>query len=203
MSFDVAADPVCKIEGCGKPAGGRNTARGWCRSHYDRWRTHGNPLAGNTPRGSCRDFIEEAARGLAGDECLMWPFAQHPDGYGNVNYPGFVTKQAHRIVCILAHGEPPEPGLDAAHSCGNAGCCNPHHLRWATRAENNADKIVHGTQTRGETHPAAKLSDPEVLEIRRRAQEGEAHRTIAASFGISEGYVWAIKSKAQWSHILD
>lgn len=199
----MAADPVCKIEGCGKSAGGRRSARGWCRSHYDRWRAHGDPFAGNAPRGSCKSFIEEAVSGYAGDECLMWPFAQHPDGYGNAYYPGVVTKQAHRVVCILAHGEPPAPNLDAAHSCGNAACCNPRHLRWATRAENNADKITHGTQTRGATHAVTRLTAPEVLEIRRRAEAGEPYKAISEKFGISKGYVWALKTKACWSHLSD
>jgi hypothetical protein len=37
---------VCKIEGCGRP---RN-CRGWCATHYRRWRTHGDPMKVR-PRG--------------------------------------------------------------------------------------------------------------------------------------------------------
>lgn len=34
-------DTLCSIDGCGKPAKGR----GWCASHWWRWRNHGDPLA--------------------------------------------------------------------------------------------------------------------------------------------------------------
>lgn len=201
MRFEVAADPVCKIEGCGKSAKAHGAARGWCRSHYDRWRSHGDPLAGGTVRGACKSFIDYAALAFSGDDCLEWPFGRHPDGYGNTYYPGFRTRQVHRIVCTLAHGEPPAPDLQAAHSCGNTSCCNPGHLRWATRTENAADKVKHGTQTRGESHAVTRLTETEVLEIRRRAEAGESYKAIAASFGVAESYVGAIKRRANWRHV--
>jgi hypothetical protein len=34
----------CLIEECEKPAGVPGTGRGWCSTHYQRWRKHGNPL---------------------------------------------------------------------------------------------------------------------------------------------------------------
>lgn len=34
-------DTICSIDGCGKPAKGR----GWCASHWWRWKNHGDPLA--------------------------------------------------------------------------------------------------------------------------------------------------------------
>lgn len=38
----MANEPVCSIDGCGKPV----NSRGWCGSHYMRWKRHGDPLAG-------------------------------------------------------------------------------------------------------------------------------------------------------------
>lgn len=35
-------EPTCSVEGCPEPV----IARGWCYRHYDRWRKHGDPLAG-------------------------------------------------------------------------------------------------------------------------------------------------------------
>lgn len=35
----TAHKKVCKIEGCGRV----HLARGWCRPHYVRWHTHGDP----------------------------------------------------------------------------------------------------------------------------------------------------------------
>ena len=42
----MSAVPGCKI--CGKPV----RARKWCATHYEKWRTHGDPLY-VAPRASC------------------------------------------------------------------------------------------------------------------------------------------------------
>ncbi len=98
----------------------------------------------------------------AGDDCLAWPFALKSDGYGQLMFRGKNTR-AHRVMCMLAHGEPPHPGYLACHSCGKGreACVNPRHLRWASAYENMADKITHGTHNRGERHVFAQLSDEE------------------------------------------
>lgn len=61
-------------------------------------------------------------------------------------------------MCQKAHGDPPSPKHDAAHSCGRGheGCVNPNHLSWKTKKQNQADRITHGTShlhilTRDET----------------------------------------------------
>lgn len=40
---------MCSVEGCGKPA----KARGWCTTHYARWRKTGNPLGKIRHRNKC------------------------------------------------------------------------------------------------------------------------------------------------------
>lgn len=70
----------------------------------------------------------------------------HQKGYGLIRIDGVMCR-VHRLVCIRRHGPPPTDDLEAAHSCGNAGCVNPRHIRWATRFENAADKKLHGTDS--------------------------------------------------------
>ena len=94
---------------------------------------------------------------------------------------------------ILAHGEPPTPSYEAAHTCGKGhlGCTNPRHLRWATRSENHMDKNLHGTMPKGETHPWARLSDDVIAKIRASKTGMTA---TAKEFGVSRGYVWEIQT---------
>ena len=33
-------DARCTVDGCSRPL----LARGWCSTHYSRWRTHGDPV---------------------------------------------------------------------------------------------------------------------------------------------------------------
>lgn len=42
----VTMSRTCSIEGCDK----RHEARGWCESHYQRWKKHGDPLGGGPPK---------------------------------------------------------------------------------------------------------------------------------------------------------
>lgn len=71
-------------------------------------------------------------------ECWNWTGAIGAGGYGLFKLKGR-SVTAHRLALKDATGED-RPDLQAAHSCNNVRCCNPDHLRWATNAENQADK---------------------------------------------------------------
>lgn len=94
-----------------------------------------------------KEFIHDALTSKT-DECIIWPFAiRKSSGYAAHNYSRSGEKKsvdAHRYVCVLAHGEPSSPTLEASHSCGDKLCINPAHLRWATHKENMKDAIDHG-----------------------------------------------------------
>jgi len=131
---------VCSIPDCGKP----HMARGWCQKHYFRFRRHGDPLGGAI--GDARRYFEEVILNYDGDECLPWPFSTADCGYGRIRIGG--RKQVvSRAVCERVNGPPPTPAHEAAHSCGKGheGCCTKRHLRWATRTENQAERVAHGT----------------------------------------------------------
>ena len=155
---------ICSVDGCERCA----QARGLCHTHYEHLRRSGNlPPARNAPRGAPRALIEaftwiESHASFDSEKCLPWPFACRRRGYGAVAVEGKLLP-AHRYICECVNGPPPTPKHVAAHSCGKGheGCVNPRHLRWATYGENEADKIVHGTDGRGERHPMAKLNSQE------------------------------------------
>lgn len=182
---------TCKIDGCEK----KLFARGWCGAHYMRWRAHGDPLAGRTPNGNLRRFIFEVVLPYEGNDCILWPFGRTPKGYGQ-----FEDGYAHRFICCQAHGEPPTPEHETAHSCGKgtSGCVTKGHVRWATHAENEADKIAHGTLAWGEKQGSAKLTTAEVLTIRSLAGTLK-QREIGALFGVSQTAAGNIILRKRWA----
>lgn len=173
-------------------------ARGFCAKHYTRWQNHGNPTAlHKTPPGVRAEWLEQHVNWTS-DECLIYPFDRR--GYGKATYNGKVI-HANRLMCILVYGEPPPPAsaYDAAHSCGNGHlrCVNPRHLRWATKKENSADRIIHGTMNWGSRHGSAKLTEEKVRAIRSLLPKKPQH-VIAAQFGVTQTVISSIKLGNTW-----
>lgn len=185
----------CSVSGCGRLA----QKRGWCNPHYNRWYRHGDPTGSDPRRGAPMRFIREVAKHHDGEECLIWPFSRLANGYGAINRGGRVH-HASRIVCEETHGPPPSPAHHAAHSCGRGheACVSGAHISWKTPIQNNADKIGHGTVSRGARNGHAKLSEQDVHEI--RALRGTLKQSeIAKIFGVSSAYVSEIQTRRKWS----
>lgn len=187
---------ICSVDGCGKPCKSRER----CAAHHWRWRKHGDPLGGrSTERGDLPAFLVKALVAET-DDCIFWPYTRGSNGYGIIRIDGR-RKVVSRIVCERAHGDPPTLKHQAAHSCGRGheGCINPRHLRWATRIENEADKLIHGTHRRGQRQHSAKLTEFDVIDIRRRAAAGETQRAIASEFGVGQQTVSGIVRREKWA----
>jgi len=134
---------VCSIPGCGEP----QDARGWCRSHYKRWRRWGTPL------GARLTYAEAFAARVdrrGPDECWPWMGKKQNRGYG-VCCSG--RELAHRFAYILAHGAIPA-GLEIDHTCHNYSgcpggqcahrlCCNPAHLEAVEPLTNRLRSHLH------------------------------------------------------------
>lgn len=191
------SNSICSIPDCGKYAFGR----GLCQNHYYRLRTHGDPLGGRESPGKLMRFIEDIALRWESDDCLKWPFSTNNAGYGQISVSGKRT-YAHRYVCELTHGVAPTTDHEAAHSCGKGhlGCVNPKHLSWKTPKENQADRIAHGTDMRGELHPSSKLTKEQVLEI--ISLKGSATQSeIARMFGVSQPSICLIHRGKNWAFV--
>lgn len=181
------AKRICSIEGCESYVVGW----GWCRSHYKRWKKHGDPLAGGPYLHDRRPLLAEVLA-TETDECVIWPVQ------GSYKYPVIVVdgsnRGVHVVVCEHHHGPKPSPTHQVAHSCGVTRCVNYRHVRWATPAENNADKVMHGTARR-----PLKLTVPQVREIRQRRAAGEPLRSLAAEFAVTECTISAIARRHIWA----
>lgn len=148
--------------------------------------------------GKAQKVYQEALT-FDGDECLEWPFSKI-DGYAAMQWEGKKIIVS-RLICASINGAPKDARYEAAHSCGNRACINGRHLSWKTSAENNRDKILHGTVPRGERHWSAKLSDDVVKSI--ISSKGENRRRLASIHGVSESAIAKAQRGETWTHLKD
>lgn len=127
------------------------------------------------------------------DGCLIWPFSKNWNGYGHVSYEGLI-QYAHRVMCRLKNGPPPDSKHVAAHTCNNGqgGCIHPLHLCWKTPHENLMDRRAAGTITKKRWHNKGLLSD-ETIDFIRLLKPYANQRELAALFGISYQHVSVIQ----------
>ncbi len=138
--------------------------------------------------------------GWTGSDCLIFPYGRNSAGYGQIKVEGR-KGYAHRWMCEAVHGSPDAERVHVAHSCGNGhlGCVNPRHLRWATPAENMADRVGHGTANRGERQGHAKLTESDVREIIALYRQGRPLGEIAKTFNIAKSNVCLIGKGRTWA----
>ena len=164
----------------------------------------------NTPEMAW-NYIDKSA---GPDACWPWTGAVTGKGYGTfgVNHKLLV---AHRLIYQLVNG-PIDKSLFVCHKCDNPPCCNPAHLFPGTIADNSADMVSKGRQShgekhskavlpgrqRGEKHYAAKLTEVQVLEMRRLRGLGASNRELATQFATPISTVQKIILHQTWRHVL-
>lgn len=116
---------TCTIEGCEK----RINARGWCNTHYERWRRHGST---DDPTPTAQERFQRYVDRT--DGCWLWTGLQDRHGYGRF-YSGERMMGAHHFSWVAERGPVPD-GLELDHLCRTPRCVNPDHLEPVTHAEN-------------------------------------------------------------------
>lgn len=141
------------------------------------------------------------------DSCWLWTGALCRDGYGRFGNPKAGARQgAHRFSWILSFGPIPD-GMSVLHKCDNPRCVRPAHLFLGTQLDNIRDMNTKGRTyrfvvKRGEKSNAAKVTEADVREIRRRYRfGGVTHKQLAQEFGISASAVGFIISGRNWGHV--
>lgn len=134
------ANGTCAIHGCERQA----RSRGWCGTHYERWRKHGSTA---DPRPSVEDRFW--AKVDVGHPLGCWEWTgSKTRRYGAFWLDG--QKYAHRVAFTLLRGPIPD-GLTLDHLCRNPPCVNPDHLEAVTQGENvargNSPPARHGRKT--------------------------------------------------------
>jgi hypothetical protein len=137
-----------------------------------------------------------------------WPWLG--ERRGNNQYGSFTAgpgnrnrSLAHRKMHELTRGPIP-PGMCVMHRCDNPICVNPEHLQLGTHADNMADMKRKGRARghRGEAHPMAKLTEAQVIEIRRRyIPRVVGTPQLAKEFGVDTAMVQRIVTRKAWRHL--
>jgi hypothetical protein len=124
------------------------------------------------------------------------------DGYGILKRNG-KTVRAHRWAYCKHNGLSLHEidGMVVMHKCDNRLCVNPNHLLIGTHADNCKDKVEKCRQARGETAGNSKLTDSQVLSIKKLFDFGESNRSIAKFYGVSAMCIGRIRSGKTWGHL--
>ena len=181
---------TCSVEECN----GKSRSRGWCKSHYEKWRRHGDPEWEPEEDATYRSILAAEPT----DSCVIWPHSMTADGYGRRQRKEYGTYRVSRQIAHDTHGSPPEGKPNALHSCGRGqfGCVNPLHLRWGSQRENMADRIIHGTSNRGQRHGLSKLTEEDVLAI---SGSDETCSALSERFNVCRKTISLIRRGESWA----
>lgn len=124
------------------------------------------------------------------ESCWLWTASTDKDGYGQIGEgpSGGTMLKAHRLSWEFVNGPVP-PGQGVLHRCDNPPCVNPGHLFAGTDQDNKDDMNRKGRNAFQLHNPSRKLTDAQVLEIRRRRSSGELLTGIAKAFGVAASTV--------------
>jgi len=154
--------------------------------------------------------------------CWLWTAATH-NGYGNFTITTGHHTPAHKYALELALGRPLAVGMRALHTCDTPACVRNDevgfyevggvarhrrgHLFEGTALDNTTDMLakgrgrVWGGAYPGERNHAAKLTEEQVLEIRRLHASGVTGTALAERYGVSNTNISYIVKRKKWAHI--
>ena len=107
---------------------------------------------------------------------------------------------AHRVVASAFWGEIPK-GIEVNHKDLNKANNSLENLELITRSENYKHAVSNGAMKYGEKHPMAKLSNTDVIEIRRLLSLNIKQADIAKQFNVSQSTIYQINSGLHWAHV--
>ena len=140
--------------------------------------------------------------GPSGRELALMP---DRDGYLRVSiYLGdqkWKRVGVHFLVCEAFHGPRPTPEHHAAHGNGDHTDNRSVNLAWKTPEENEADKVLHGTRARGESHGTAVLTEADIPVIRAERAARVPLRVLANRYGVSMSTISNIALGKNWGHV--
>ena len=134
------------------------------------------------------------------EDCWPWIGRRITHGYGVFDWGGkpcIASRMAFEFANNLSPGD-----LFVCHKCDNPPCCNPSHLFLGTQKDNMQDCARKGRTATpgfiGETHPSAKLTESDVIQIRTSIIR---NKELAILFGVTPEAISAIRRRKTWRHV--
>lgn len=109
------------------------------------------------------------------------------------------SERAHRYSFFLAHGKWPFPM--GRHTCDNPRCVRPDHIVEGTQFDNVQDRVERNRQPRGSEVGGSKLTEADVIEIKKMLKAKVFQRVIAAQFGVHQATIHEIHRGKTWTHV--
>lgn len=107
----------------------------------------------------------------------------------------------HRLIAAAFLPPRPSPRHEVRHRDGNKENSAPDNLMWGTQKDNADDREEHGRTARGPKIASAKLSETEVIEMRRLHGEGCTKKSLGKRFGVSDVMAGKICNGIYWRHL--
>lgn len=107
----------------------------------------------------------------------------------------------HRLVALAFVPNENKPKI-INHKDGNKTNNFASNLEWVTVSENTKHAYDMDLINKGEKHHKAKLQNEQVIEIKKRIQQGECYASMAREFGVDRSVISAIKIGRIWTHIV-
>lgn len=124
-----------------------------------------------------------------GENCWEWIGAIGTHGYGRFGVDN-KTVQAHRFMFELVYSRIPFSEIDVCHRCDNKKCVRPDHLFLGTRKDNMRDCSEKKRNRFGESHPSARLSAAQVVEIREQYASGNTSQAeLGRRYGVDSSNI--------------
>ena len=132
--------------------------------------------------------------------CWDWKGAFDKDGYGMFSSGYHRHMKAHRYSYLMHYGDLPKNML-VCHKCDNPKCTNPEHLFLGTYKINATDAKNKKRTTFGSKNPMSKLTEEQVIEIKKMLLLEIPGTKIAKKFNVSQISISNIKLNKAWKHV--
>lgn len=134
--------------------------------------------------------------------CWEWIGSKQKSGHGIFGRHWRASRYSFEL-----HNGPSKKEMFICHRCDNPACVRPDHLFLGTHKDNMHDMLVKGRRapTIGENNPKAKLSEVDVIEIRKRWNQATRKHglriKIAREYGVTGALIGLITKNKIWTHI--